>query len=44
MGFHRRQTLQAFLALGALLVGVARATNAQNATITGTVVTASRMS
>ena len=38
MGFFRRQTLQAFLALGALLVGIARAANAQNGTITGTVV------
>src|SRR5213593_4411886 len=35
--FHR-QALQAFLALGALLVGIARAANAQNGTITGTVV------
>ena len=35
--FHR-QALQAFLALGALLVGIARAANAQNSTITGTVV------
>src|SRR5260370_37862054 len=38
MVFFRRQTLQAFLALGALLVGTARAANAQNGTITGTVV------
>jgi len=38
MGIFNRQTLQASLALGALLVGVARAGSAQNGTITGTVV------
>src|SRR2546426_2967375 len=38
MGFFSRQTLQAFLALGGLVVGVVRAGSAQNGTITGTVV------
>ena len=37
MALFNRQMLQAFLALGALLVGVARAGSAQNGTITGTV-------
>src|SRR5439155_637719 len=38
MALFNRQMLQAFLALGALLVGVARAGSAQYGTITGTVV------
>ncbi len=38
MRFFNRQTLQSFLALGALLVGVPRAGSAQDGTITGTVV------